>query len=152
MSASAFRGKGATVLVALLLATLATLAPILNTKSGPPRSVFLHLSEDKPRPRIALVVDPLPSGGFRLDLSTEAFRFTEICLAEAAAIPVGHAHIHVDGVKVASAYQPVVYLDALTPGKHRITAVLRGQDHRALVDDDGLIMAELHIVVPDDIG
>lgn len=152
MIAPAVHGKGATVLVALLLATLAVLAPILNTQSGPPRSVFLHLSEDKPRPRITLVVDPLPSGGFRLDLSTEAFRFTEVCLPEAAAIPVGHAHIHVDGVKVAAAYQPVVYLDALTPGQHRITAVLRGQDHRALVDGNGLIMAELRIVVPDDIG
>lgn len=152
MIASALRGKCATVLVALLLGTLATLAPILNTQSGPPRSVFLHLSEDKPRPRISLVVYPLPSGGFRLELSTAAFRFTEVCLPEAAAIPVGHAHIHVDGVKIASAYQPVVYLDALAPGEHRITAVLRGQDHRALVDSDGLIMGEMHIVVPDVVG
>lgn len=136
-------------LVAMLLATLAVGAPLVNAVAGPPRSVFLQLPSDLPEPQVGLAAERLPTGHWQVRIDAEAFRFTDLCLTEAAAIPVGHAHVILNGVKVASAYHPVVDLGDLPPGRHHIEAVLRGQDHRALVGRQGLIKADLVIAVPD---
>ena len=140
--------KPAAAVTALLFALLTVLTPIVNADAGPPRSVFLKLPSDTPPPDLDLAAQIMPSGALRLDVLAKDFRFTDVCVSRAEGAPVGHAHISVNGIKVASAYQPRVYLEALPPGSHRIRAVLRGQDHRALVGADGLISAELWVVVP----
>ena len=129
--------------VSVLLLTLALGAPVINAASGAPRSVFLHLREDAPVPELSLRAEQLPSGRWRLYLDATAFRFTDICVTDADAIPVGHAHIIVAGQKIASAFQPVIDLPDLPPGAHVVTAILRGQDHRAFLGPDGLLKAEI---------
>jgi hypothetical protein len=137
-------------LIAALLLSLVAGASAYNRTHSVPRAVFLTLPEEVPQPEVAVSAAPLASGGWGLTIATTYFRFTDLCLSEAAAIPVGHAHIIRDGVKIASAYQPVVELGALPPGRHRISVVLRGQDHRALLGRNGLIKAEVTIDVPDE--
>lgn len=136
-------------LVAMLLGTLAVGAPLVNAVSGPPRAIFLQLPADLPEPQVSLTATRLATGNWQLRIDADAFRFTDLCLSEAAAIPVGHAHIIRNGLKVASAYYPVVDLGQLPPGRHHVEAVLRGQDHRALVGRDGLIKADIVIEVPE---
>jgi hypothetical protein len=138
---------GATIAVSVFLATLAAAAPHINAESGPPRSVFLRLPGDAVDPTVAMDLEPRPDGRWRLRIDTDGFTFTSLCLTEAAAVPVGHAHVIVDGVKVASAFHPVIDLDPLPPGKHDVTVVLRGQDHRALLGRHGLIKAEAVVTV-----
>ncbi|MGB5556476.1 MAG: hypothetical protein WBN04_00520 [Paracoccaceae bacterium] len=138
---------GAAAIVSALLATLAAAAPLVNATGGPPRTVFLQLPADLPEPKVKLAIYPLPSGRWQLEIEVDGFRFTELCLTEAEAVPVGHAHIIRDGVKIASAYHPVIDLGHLPPGRHRIEAVLRGQDHRALLGHQGLIKSEVTVVV-----
>ncbi|MEL6207216.1 MAG: hypothetical protein AAFR47_18140 [Pseudomonadota bacterium] len=140
-----FGAKG--VLASMMLA-LAMLTPYVNAASGPPRSVFLLLPETEPAPQVDLVIHVTDTGELDLMIVTTGFRFTTTCMPEAAAIPVGHAHIHVDGVKVASAYHPRVLLSGLTPGVHQINVVLRGQDHRALVTAGGLIAKGMSVEIP----
>jgi len=41
----------------------------------------------------------------------------------------------------------VIDLDPLEPGRHDVTVVLRGQDHRALLGRHGLIKAEAVVTV-----
>ncbi len=136
-------------LVAAMLATLAVGAPLFNAEGAPPRSVFLQLPADLPEPQVSLAATRTAKGYWQLRIDADGFRFTDLCLSDAAAIPVGHAHIIRNGVKVASAFFPVVDLGQLPPGKHHVAAVLRGQDHRALVGRSGLIKADLLIVVPE---
>lgn len=147
MRVRAFARHSATLAVSLLLATLAAAAPHINAENAPPRSVFLRLPPDRPEPSVALTATPREDGTLRLRIETEGFTFTELCVTEAAAVPVGHAHVIVDGVKVASAYHPVIDLDPLPPGVHDVTVVLRGQDHRALLGRTGLIRAEATVGV-----
>ncbi|KIT17191.1 hypothetical protein [Jannaschia aquimarina] len=135
-----------------LLTSLAVAAPIYNAGGGAPRAVFLELPARLPEPEVALRADPLPSGRWRLTLAARHFRFTDICVLEAEAVPLGHAHIVHDGVKLAAAYAPIVDIGPLPPGRHRIEAVLRAQDHRAILGRGGLIKGAVVIEVPERAG
>ncbi|MFG5383237.1 hypothetical protein [Yoonia sp. R2-816] len=135
-------------IVAGLLASLAVGAPSYNTSHTAPRAVFLSLPTDLPTPQVGMTARQDPSGNWVLQLDTRAFQFVELCVPDADALPIGHAHIIRDGVKIAAAYQPVIDIGRLPPGQHRITAILRGQDHRALLGADGLISTEIVIDVP----
>ena len=134
--------------MASCLLVFALLVPQINAASGPPRSVFLKLSEDQPDPSVDLIAEQGKGGDWFVTISADDFRFTTLCVTEAEAVPLGHAHIIVDGRKVASAYHPVVKLGALAPGQRHIQAVLRGQDHRALLGRKGMIKADIIVTVP----
>jgi len=140
--------NGAALSVAALLATLAAAAPIINAAGGPPRSVFLRLPGDAPQPSVTMDLEPRGDGTWRLRIDAERFTFTDLCVSDADAVPVGHAHVIVNGAKVASAYGPILDIGPFPPGRHDVTVVLRGQDHRALLGNHGLIKAERAIAVP----
>ncbi|MFL4470577.1 hypothetical protein ACERZ8_12060 [Tateyamaria armeniaca] len=135
-------------LIALLLTTLVIAAPIVNAKGRPPRAVFLILPDTATPPMVDVQAQAMGGGRYLVTLDTTAFMFTEICVSDAAAIPVGHAHVHVNGQKVASAYAPIVEIGPLAPGTHEIDVVLRGQDHRPLVARNGLVQGRIQITVP----
>ncbi len=147
MRTRVFARHGAILAVSAMLATLAAAAPHINAGNTPPRSVFLRLPGDVPEPRVAMDLEARADGTWRLRIDTEDFTFTSLCVTEAAAVPVGHAHVIVNGVKVASAFHPVVDLGALPPGEHDVTVVLRGQDHRALLGRSGMIRANAVVSV-----
>lgn len=149
MSGGLHSRYGAAFVIWGLLSGLAVAAPLVNALGAPPRTVFLQLPEDMPEPSVTLAARRLPSGNWQLEVATTGFRFTAMCVSDAEPAPVGHAHIVMDGVKVASAYAPTADLGPLPPGRHTIAAVLRGQDHRALVGRDGLIAAKLVLIVPE---
>lgn len=136
-------------IIAFVLGTLVIAAPIVNAKGRPPRTVFLILPDTVAPPTVQVRADALGNGRYRLYLDTAAFVFTDICVADADAVPVGHAHVHVNGAKVASAYTPVVDIGPLEPGTHVIDVVLRGQDHRPIIGRDGLVQGHAHITVFD---
>lgn len=135
-------------IIALLLGSLVIAAPIVNAKGRPPRTVFLILPDAVVPPTVDVRADAMGGGRYRLYLDTAHFAFTEICVPDAEAAPIGHAHVHVNGSKVASAYFPVVDIGPLDPGTHSINVVLRGQDHRALISRDGLVQGRVTLTVP----
>ncbi|WP_299726435.1 hypothetical protein [uncultured Tateyamaria sp.] len=135
-------------LIAALLVTLVIAAPIVNAKGRPPRAVFLILPETQTPPRVDVQASALGGGRYLIKLQASDFMFTDLCVADAEAIPVGHAHVHVNGEKVASAYTPIVEIELSEPGTHVIDVVLRGQDHRPIIARDGLVQGQLHITVP----
>ena len=134
--------------VAVLLAALSVYAPLVNSGGRPPRTLFLQLPADRPEPTISLSARPEAGGAWLLEIDTTGFRFTMLCLVEAEALPVGHAHVVRGEEKIASAFVPELSLGRLAPGSHTYRVELRGQDHRALVGRNGLIDAELTIHVP----
>ncbi len=139
---------GPIAIVAGFLGSLAIGAPSYNAQNTAPRSVFLTLPTDLPEPEIKMTVSQDASGHWQLRLDVSAFQFTTLCVSDAEAVPIGHAHIIRDGIKIASAYHPIVDLGRLAPGRHRISVVLRGQDHRALLGQDGLLQKQIIIAVP----
>jgi hypothetical protein len=138
--------RAALALAGLLAATCVGV-PLVNADSGPPRALFLRLSSKVPEPTVALAPRQSNDGHWLLDIAVTGFRFTDLCVANAAAVPVGHAHVLRGDEKLATAYTPVVDLGRLAPGRHEIRVVLRGQDHRSLVGQAGLIEASTVIAV-----
>jgi len=135
-------------IIALLLSVLVIAAPIVNAKGRPPRAVFLILPETVTPPALTVEASALGQGRYLLTLHAAHFAFTDICLTDADAIQLGHAHVHVNGQKVASAFTPVLAIGPLPPGTHAIDVVLRGQDHRPLIAAGALIQHRLQITVP----
>ncbi len=134
--------------IALLLATLAIAGPIVNSTGRPPSTVFLNLPQSTTPPEVHVNISSLGGGRYLLTLHASAFVFTEVCVTDANARPIGHAHVHVDGEKVASAYTPIVEIGPLEPGVRTVDIVLRGQDHRPIVARNGLVQRRIQIRVP----
>ena len=135
------------MLTLLVLGLSAFTASQVNSHAGPPASVFVPWPEDVAVPRLVLRPMQSQSGRWSLELEAEGFAFSEICKTVAAPETIGHAHIYSGDRKIAAAYAPRIDLGFLVPGRHRFRAVLRAQDHRALIGPDGLLEAEVIVAV-----
>ena len=59
----------------------------------------------------------------------------------------GHAHIYVNGIKIARAYGPWFHLSALPKGEHEIRVTLNANDHSQLALDDVPVEATAKLVI-----
>ena len=138
--------QGAVMMVVLCM--LAALAPMVNADAGPPASVFARWPEQRPVPLVHLTPARYPDGSWYVDLRADGFVFSAICQTVNGPQTIGHAHVYSGERKVAAAYTPRVDLGHLRPGRHSFRAVLRAQDHRALVGPKGLLAGTVVIDVP----
>jgi hypothetical protein len=138
------------LVMASVLVSLALLTPQVNAADAPPSAVFASWPDDRPAPQLQLTARQYANEGWYLELHAEGFAFSEVCQAVTGPQTIGHAHIYVGERKVAAAYVPRVSLGHLRPGRHIFRAVLRAQDHRALIGPDGLIASTIVIAVPED--
>ena len=70
--------------------------------------------------------------GWNLHVATTGFRFSPERANAAHRPGEGHAHVYVDGRKVARIYAPWFHLDALPQGEVEIAVTLNANDHSAL--------------------
>lgn len=82
-------------------------------------------------PQVTLNVFPLADGGYNVQLQTANFVFTPQNVDMAAVPGEGHAHIYVDGLKIARVYGEWHYLETLPEDAETVTAILYTNDHRA---------------------
>jgi hypothetical protein len=132
----------------LLLAGIAAALPGANATGQPPRTVFVILPDSAPQPALALNARREADGTWTVMIDAPGFVFTDLCRTASEAMPIGHAHVILDGAKVATATAPIFRLGPLAPGRHRLRIGLRAQDHRALVGKGGLVEAGLTLVEP----
>jgi hypothetical protein len=135
------------VLIALIL-TVAIGVPTVNALSGPPRSVFVSWPEAMPVPTPTVTAKRQSDGRWIIEIAAEGFVFSDICKTVSGPQAIGHAHVYEGDVKIAAAYAPRQDIGTFAPGKHRISVVLRAQDHRVLVSSTGLISAEIVLNEP----
>jgi hypothetical protein len=104
-------------------------------------------AESAPRIR-PLRVEADPVGGFNLYLEVERFTFAPALVNGPHKPGYGHAHLYVDGVKLARLYAPAYHIASLDPGSHDIVVTLNANDHRALAVGDIAIAATATVTVP----
>lgn len=92
----------------------------------------LDLGGKGPAPTVALEASPDPMGGWNVHVRTTHFRFAPENVNKPHRAGEGHAHLYVDGKKVARLYGPWHHLAGLTPGKHRLTVTLNANSHEEL--------------------
>lgn len=88
-------------------------------------------ADESAPPSVELAAEPDSEGGWNVHARTNGFRFAPEHAGDAAADGEGHAHLYVDGEKVARLYGPWYYLDAdeVPAGEHTLSIELNGNDH-----------------------
>ena len=99
-------------------------------------------------PELAVALYPDPVLGWNLNIAVEKFRFA----AERAGLEhvpgEGHAHVYVNGEKVARAYGAWLHLEHLPFGSVEIEVTLNANDHRALMVGNVPVSATLSFENP----
>lgn len=94
-----------------------------------------HLREVPARgaPQVGLTAHPDSEDGWNLQLTVAGFRFTPDSTGGAALPGTGHAHLELDGRKLARVYGPWFHLPAaqVPEGAHTLTVRLYADDHTA---------------------
>ena len=99
------------------------------------------------KPSVNLSVTPDSMGpGWNIYIDTENFKFTPEHVNQQNIENEGHAHLFVDGQKVARVYSNWFYLYRLKPGTHSIGVSLNTNKHEELVLNSEPLLAKVNIV------
>lgn len=98
-------------------------------------------------PTLGLTVEPA-GDGWRIRLETTGFRFAPDAVDGPHVPGAGHAHLYVEGMKIARLFAPEAMLGALPPGDHIIEVTLATNDHRTYAGPDGPVRAAVSVTVP----
>ena len=93
----------------------------------PPREVSAAL----PQPSVTHLVFPDVMGGYNVQILPVNFKFTPAAINRAPQDNEGHAHIYVNGLKLARVYSNWYHLsvEALAPGENDVSVTLNANDH-----------------------
>lgn len=146
------------ILLAAGLCTFSLIAPVLAHEDHNPDQPHPH-SEDhahgtleippgQPVPTVNLVVHPDARRGWNLEVQLTNFAFAPERVNQISVPTEGHAHLYVDGSKIARLYGNWYYLESLPPGRHEITVSLNANGHEALTHNGQPIESTVAIDVP----
>lgn len=110
------------------------------------------IAAPKPWPRVQLKVESDSMSGWNVHVRTDNFRFSPETAGKQSQPGQGHAHLYVDGEKVARLYGPWFHLPYLSPGTHYIHATLNADDHSVWMADGRLIGHRIRVEVPQQAG
>lgn len=100
-------------------------------------------AENAPQVNVQLI--PLASGGFNLRLQTLNFAFTPQKVDLEPLSNEGHAHLYVDGEKIARLYGEWYHLSSLPAAAETLTVTLHANDHSVFTTDGIEISASLSL-------
>lgn len=96
-------------------------------------------------PSLDLQVYALADGSYNIHLQTGNFKFTPQNIDQAPVIGEGHAHLYVDGVKLARLYGEWHHLPTLPPDAETLTVALYANNHQGFAVDGKLISASVRL-------
>lgn len=100
-----------------------------------------------PAPLLRLTLHPDGPQSRNLHIGVENFVFDPEGVNGSHVPGRGHAHLYLNGIKIARAYGPWMQLDALPIGTHVLRVTLNANDHTQLASDGVPIEASLEVVV-----
>lgn len=109
----------------------------------------IEVSPDLPIPSIQMELAKDSKAGYNLSITTKNFTFTPEKVNTEPVPGEGHAHIYIDGVKIARLYGTAFHIptDSLSKGAHKVEVTLNANDHSDWVHDGEHIEATGTIVV-----
>ncbi len=109
---------------------------------------MMEIPEAQAIPSVNLIVHPDPMRGYNLEVQVTNFKFAPENVNTAARPGEGHAHLYVNGKKIARLYGNWYYLENLQPGKNKITVSLNANSHEVLARDRKIIQDTEIVQVP----
>ncbi|WP_424934118.1 hypothetical protein [Amaricoccus macauensis] len=105
----------------------AGMSEITAMHQHPPREI----SPDLPEPGLTHLMFPDAMDGYSIQILPRNFTFTPAGINRVPVFNEGHAHVYVNGAKVARVYAPWFHLPgaALRPGRNEVTVTLNANDH-----------------------
>lgn len=97
-------------------------------------------------PSVSMSVTADAMSGWNVALETENFTFAPLSAGGASVPNEGHAHLYVNGRKIARLYGAFHHIPALTPGQHEILVTLSSNDHAYFAVDGARIEARTLIM------
>ena len=107
--------------------------------------IILAAGENAPVLSIEAIADPV--SGWNLHLVTKRFRFAPENAGRENRPGEGHAHVYVNGIKLARLYGPWMHLSNLPSGEVDLRVTLNANDHSPLVVGDELLSRSVSITV-----
>lgn len=106
------------------------------------------LTDVEEAPTVKINVFPDPVGGYNVRLSTQRFVFAPQNSGKEDVTGEGHAHLYVDGIKIARVYGEWFHIPGLATGTRVIRASLNGNSHAAYYLNQEPIADTVTITVP----
>ncbi|MEM8878855.1 MAG: hypothetical protein AAGD23_13440 [Pseudomonadota bacterium] len=100
-------------------------------------------------PSVSVRVERDEEIGWNVFVTVENFRFTPEQVNQKGVANEGHAHIYLNGFKLARLYGNAYHLSELPPGEHTVTVTLNSNDHGDFTLDGEIIAASAKIVQPE---
>jgi hypothetical protein len=107
----------------------------------------LELPKDVPAPTVAIRVIEDAKAGWNVQVDTTNFRWAPEHASQAHVPGEGHAHLYVDGKKVARLYGPWFHLERLAPGTREVRVTLNANSHEELAVNGKILAATASVVV-----
>ena len=104
--------------------------------------------ESKKIPKVTLEAEKDLKDGFNIKLTTENFTFTPEKVNSDPVQNEGHAHVFINGVKVARVYSKYFHIpgDKFTPGENTISVTLNANNHSEWVVTGAHVEAEVKVL------
>ncbi|WP_417728822.1 hypothetical protein [Roseovarius sp.] len=100
-----------------------------------------------PAPSLTLSLHPDGPQSRNLYIAVENFAFDPEAVNGPYVSGRGHAHLYLNGVKIARAYSPWMQIDALPVGTHELRVTLNANDHTQLASGGAPIEATIEVVI-----
>ena len=104
--------------------------------------------ETEPFPTIGLEVSKDPAGGWNLRTTLTDFAFAPEAVSSPHIEGQGHAHLHVNGVKIARVYAEWMHIGDLPEGNHILSVELSANSHATLFVHGAPVTAEAVVTQP----
>ena len=108
---------------------------------------MLAVDEWPVKPAITSTIQKDPVGGWNLNLQTENFTYNAAAAGLENKQGEGHAHIYVNGVKLARIYGDWFHIGALPKGHNMIAVTLNANDHSSLTHNGNMLEHKLTVMV-----
>lgn len=112
------------------------------TDQHAPHGQVVVLPEAPEAPKLEMSVSSDPASGWNLNVRTENFRFAPESAGMAHVRGEGHAHVYVNGAKLARLYGAWLHIPELPQGTNVISVTLNANDHRQLSVGESWLQAE----------
>lgn len=126
----------------------------MDDASGDHDHPALPVDPALPIPSLTHLVFPDAMDGYNVQVLSRNFTFTPASINRENVANEGHAHIYVNGVKIARVYGNWYHLPAsyLKPGVNAVTVTLNANDHSTWATPDGGLIASTVAVIRPPIG
>jgi hypothetical protein len=105
------------------------------------------IPEGENAPTVDLIMHKDAMAGWNLEIVTTNFAFSPETVNQPNELGKGHAHVYVNGKKLARIYSPWMHIGSLPAGETTVSVSLNANDHSSLSVGDNPLSTETKILV-----